>query len=308
MKALHLIPILIILSSLLSCKSGNSYAPAAAADSTMVDNSKVAADSSASPVSSSAAVVNKKDAERKFVRTADLRFKVKSVVKATYDIEDVVNRQGGFVTYTNLASTVDNTSSTQVSEDSTLETTFYNVTNTMTIRVPNDKLDTTLKEIAKNVDYLDYRIIKADDVALQLLSNELTQKRAAKNETRVANAIDTKGKKLGDITDAEESLVNKQEAADNARIANLMLLDQVSFSTITINIYQQQTLKRELICNNKSTKEYEPTFGVKIFESLQFGWDMLETIIVSILKLWGLILLALVAYIIYRKYGHKDKK
>ena len=308
MKALHLIPILIILSSLLSCKSGNSYAPAAAADSTMVDNSKVAADSSASPVSSSAAVVNKKDAERKFVRTADLRFKVKSVVKATYDIEDVVNRQGGFVTYTNLASTVDNTSSTQVSEDSTLETTFYNVTNTMTIRVPNDKLDTTLKEIAKNVDYLDYRIIKADDVALQLLSNELTQKRAAKNETRVANAIDTKGKKLGDITDAEESLVNKQEAADNARIANLTLLDQVSFSTITINIYQRQTLKRELICNNKSTKEYEPTFGVKIFESLQFGWDMLETIIVSILKLWGLILLALVAYIIYRKYGHKDKK
>ena len=308
MKALHLIPILIILSSLLSCKSGNSYAPAAAADSTMVDNSKVAADSSASPVSSSAAVVNKKDAERKFVRTADLRFKVKSVVKATYDIEDVVNRQGGFVTYTNLASTVDNTSSTQVSEDSTLETTFYNVTNTMTIRVPNDKLDTTLKEIAKNVDYLDYRIIKADDVALQLLSNELTQKRAAKNETRVANAIDTKGKKLGDITDAEESLVNKQEAADNARIANLTLLDQVSFSTITINIYQRQTLKRELICNNKSTKEYEPTFGVKIFESLQFGWDMLETIIVSILKLWGLILLALVAYITYRKYGHKDKK
>ena len=307
MKALPIIPIFVVLFSFFSCKSGNSYAPTAA-DSSTVDLSKVAMDSSAAPISSTAAVVSKKDAERKFVRTADLKFKVKSVVKATYDIEDVVNREGGFVTNTNLASNIDNTTNTQVSEDSTLETTFYNVTNMMTIRVPNNKLDTTLKEIAKNVDYLDYRIIKADDVALQLLANELTQKRAAKNETRVANAIDTKGKKLGDITTAEETLASKQEAADNAKIANLSLLDQVSFSTITLNIYQRQTIKRELICNNKSTKEYEPGFGIKIVESLQSGWDMLETIIVSIVKLWGIILLLLVAYLIYRKFGRKVKK
>ena len=307
MKALPIIPIFVVLFSFLSCKSGNSYAPSTA-DSTKIEYSKVVTDSTSIPVSSSAAIVSKKDAERKFVRTADLKFKVKSVVKATYDIEDVVNNQGGFVTFTNLASTIDNTSNTQVSEDSTLETTFYNVTNTMTIRVPNNKLDTTLKEIAKNVDYLDYRIIKADDVALQLLSNELTQKRATKNEARVANAIDTKGKKLGEIKDAETTLVNKQEASDNAKIANLSLLDQVSFSTITINIYQRQTLKRELICNNKSTKEYEPNFGIKVMESLQYGWDMLETIIVSMTKIWSLILLGLITYLIYRKYGRKIKK
>ncbi len=307
MKALPIIPIFVVFFSFFSCKSGNSYAPSTA-DSTKVDNYKTATDSVESPVSSSAAVVSKKDTERKFVRTADLKFKVKDVAKATYYIEDVVNRQGGFVTYTNLVSTIDNTSSTQVSEDSTLETTFYNVTNTMTIRVPNNKLDSTLKEIAKNIDYLDYRIIKADDVALQLLSNELTQKRVAKNEARVANAIDTKGKKLAETTTAEETLLSKQEASDNAKIANLSLQDQVSFSTITINIYQKQTLKRELICNNKSTKEYEPNFGIKVYQSLQFGWDMLETIIVSIVRLWGLILLALIAYLIYRKYGRKAKK
>ena len=306
MKALPIIPIFVVLFSLFSCKSGNSYAPAA--DSTKVDNYKTATDSVDSPVSSSTAVVGKKEAERKFVRTADLKFKVKDVAKATYYIEDVVNRQGGFVTYTNLSSTIDNTSSTQVSEDSTLETTFYNVTNTMTIRVPNSKLDSTLKEIAKNIDYLDYRIIKADDVALQLLSNELTQKRVAKNVAREASAIDTKGKKLAETTTAEETLLSKQEASDNARIANLSLQDQVSFSTITINIYQKQTLKRELICNNKSTKEYEPNFGIKVYQSLQFGWDMLETIIVSIVRLWGLILLALIAYLIYRKYARKAKK
>ena len=145
-------------------------------------------------------------------------------------------------------------------------------------------------------------------MALQLLANDLTQKRAAKHEARIEKAIDTKGKKLNDVTDAEETLLNKQEAADNARVANLSLLDQVNFSTITLNIYQKQTIKRELIYNNKSTKEYEPNLGIKLFESLKVGWDVLETVIVSIVKLWGLILLALIGYFIYRKYVRKTTK
>ena len=303
MKLLSTLSIAIVFLLIAACKSGNSKESAYAADST-----KVSFDAAYSNVSSSAAVISKKDSSRKFVRTADLKFKVKSVVKSSYDIEDIVNRQGGFVTLTNLASNVDNVSNAQVSEDSTLETTYYNVTNTITIRVPNNKLDTTLKEIARNIDYLDYRIIKADDVALQILSNELTQKRAAKNETRLANAIDSKGKKLNETSAAEEVLLSKQEAADNAKIANLSLLDQVNFSTININIYQRQTQKREMICTNKSTKEYEPNFGIKILSSLTFGWDILESFIVFVVKLWGLFLLGLIAFLVYRTYLKKQKK
>lgn len=303
MKLLSTLSIAIVFLLIAACKSGNSKESAYAADST-----KVSFDAAYSNVSSSAAVISKKDSSRKFVRTADLKFKVKSVVKSSYDIEDIVNRQGGFVTLTNLASNVDNVSNAQVSEDSTLETTYYNVTNTITIRVPNNKLDTTLKEIARNIDYLDYRIIKADDVALQILSNELTQKRAAKNETRLANAIDSKGKKLNETSAAEEVLLSKQEAADNAKIANLSLLDQVNFSTININIYQRQTQKREMICTNKSTKEYEPNFGIKILSSLTYGWDILESFIVFVVKLWGLFLLGLIAFLVYRTYLKKQKK
>lgn len=304
MKPSHFILTVIVLFFVEGC----GYGSGSPNGSYTGDTTKASYDSSTTPLSSLAAVVNKNDPARKFVRTADIKFKVKSVVRSTYDIEDVVNRQGGFVTYTNLASSVDNVSNTAVSEDSMLETTSYNVTNTMTIRVPNDKLDTTLKEIAKNVDCLDHRIIKADDVALQMLSNELAQKRAAGNETRLANDIDTKGKKLAETTTAEETLSDKKEAADNAKIANLSLLDKVSLSTVNLDIYQRETTKMELISNNKSTTAYEPNFGTKILGSLKYGWDILEAIIVSIAKLWGLMLLALIAYFIYRKYGRRVKK
>jgi len=86
------------------------------------------------------------------------------------------------VTYSNLQSTINDKISTKISQDSTLETTKYQVENTITLRVPQQNMDTVVKEIAKEIDYLDYRLIKADDVALRLLSNELLQKRSATSE------------------------------------------------------------------------------------------------------------------------------
>ena len=271
--------------------------------------SKAAADTSANAfISSTAAVEKNKDTTRKFIRTADLKFKVRSVIKSTYNIEDITAKQGGFVIFTKLASNLDYTNTVPVSADSSLETTYYTVNNTITLRVPNTKLDSTLKLISMNIEYLDYRVIKAEDVALQILSNNLTQRRAAKNEERLTNAIDSKGKKLKETTSAEEMVVSKQEQADNAKIANLSLTDQIKFSTINLTIYQRQTVKRELIPNNKNIDAYEPGFGSKIVESIKFGWTILETIFIFLTRLWGVFLIGIVAYLVYRFIKNKQQK
>ena len=259
-------------------------------------------------ISSLAAIETNKNSDRKFVRTVELRFKVENVIKATYRIEDIASQHGGFVTYTNLNSTIDNVNTTKISADSSLETTYFTVLNSMTIRVPNTKLDTTLKDIAKHIDYLDYRIIKADDVALQILSNDLTQKRSTKTEKRLADAIDTRGKKLNETVQSEEILSNKQEQSDNAKIANLSLNDRINFSTITLSIYQRQEIKRELISNHQNIKAYEPSFGKKIIESLTSGWEILEVVILFLLNLWGLILAAVLVFLLYRYVAPKLKK
>ena len=139
-------------------------------------------------MSSSAAKVNK-DSTRKFVRTAEMKFKVKDVRKATFSIEDIIARHDGFVTYTNLNSTVDYKTYTAMSPDSMLETWFYTVANDMVVRIPNTTLDTTLKEIARHIDYLDYRVIKAEDVTLNMLSNQLMQMRLKSHTTRKSDKL-----------------------------------------------------------------------------------------------------------------------
>ena len=239
--------------------------------------------------------------KRKLIRTADIKFKVKSVVQSTNLIENTTRKWGGLVTYSNLQSTINDQISTKVSQDSTLETTKYKVENTITLRVPQQNMDTVVKEIAKEINYLDYRLIKADDVALRLLSNELLQKRSATNEKRMANAIDTKGKKINDIMNAETQLENKKAQSDSSAIENLSLQDQINYSTITLQLYQREVVKQELVANEKQGYHFEPAIGIQILDALQSGWFHLLSLVVFLLKLWWLALIGLVIYLIFKK-------
>lgn len=268
------------------------------------DYSENVATDSTSVVSSSTAVENK-NSNRKFVRTADVKFKVKNVAKSTYAIEDATTKFGGFVTYTNLQSNIHNEDRTKVSQDSTLVTTKYKVDNNITIRVPNTKMDTVIKTIAKQIHFLDYRIIKADDVSLQMLSNQLAQKRSNSSEKRLENAIDSKGKKLNQVVKAEETLDSKKEQNDASKLQNLSLQDQVNFSTLTLNIYQDESIKQEMVANEKSINAYRPNIGLQIWDSVKTGWFMLEHIIAFVVVLWPFVLIGFLGFLGYKKFLKK---
>lgn len=253
-------------------------------------------------VSSSAAVVNKADTTHKFIRTADVKCRVKSVIKSTVVIEDFVIKQNGFVTLSNLTQDVSRHTVVPVTQDSSLETTYYVAKNDLIIRVPNLKLDTFLKQVATQIDFLDYRIIKANDVGLQMLENKLTEQRLKKHEERLTKAIDDKGKKLIETSVAEENVLSKQEQADNATLSNLNLNDQINYSTVSIQLYQKETIKRELVENEKNTKAYEPSLAQKATEALLSGWNILAAILLFLVNAWPFVLAGLVAFVVYRKY------
>lgn len=287
---------LVIIALLFSCKKADSTSTADIA------NYEPTADSTA--VSSSAAV-EKKDSKQKFIRTADIKFKVKNVVKSTYAIENAVAKFGGFVTYTNLQSNIHDQIKTKISQDSTLETTKFSVENNITIRVPNTQLDTVIKSIARQIDFLDFRVIKADDVSLKLLANQLSQKRSSANEKRVEKAIDTKGKKINDIMEAENALASQKEANDNKTIDHLSMQDQVNFSTVTLQLYQNETIKQEITAGEKDAAYYKPNLGIQIIDSLKSGWYILQSILVFFINLWPFILLSLGGFFLYKRYLKK---
>jgi len=269
------------------------------ADIKQVEEKSVSGNQSPSPetyISSFAALENPNDTTRKMIRTADIKFKVKDVIKTTYNIEDIVVKHNGFVENTNLTSQIDRTKETTVKEDSTLLTIYYTVINTVVLRVPNTQLDTTLKEIAQFVEFMDYRNISAKDVTLDLLSKKLEQNRLARYDSRMKNAIDNKGKRLDDVSNAEENIFNKQTQADEAKLANLQILDKIKFSTITLSLYQNQSIKYEVIAKEKEIKPYSTPFSDRFIDALKFGWSIIVEICLFIVNIWTLILAGVLVF------------
>ncbi|HNW97910.1 MAG TPA: DUF4349 domain-containing protein [Bacteroidales bacterium] len=259
-------------------------------------------------MSSSAAVDNPKDTTHKFIRTADIKFRVKDVIKSTYKIEEIVKHFDGFVTSTSLSSNVEKTNVIPVRNDSSLETTYYTVQNSMVLRVPNYNLDTTLKSLAKLVDFMDYRNINAEDIAMKILENKLAQKRNQKYISNVDAASQTKSKDATETVNTQERLLDKEAAADRALLNNLTIADKIKYSTISLLIYQRQSIRSELIANEKNISAYEPGLGTKLLNALKFGWDMFMALIVFLIKLWALFLFAIIAYLIYKVLRRLWKK
>lgn len=243
--------------------------------------------------------------QRKFIRTADLKFKVKNVTKSTDAIENTARKYGGFVAVSHLESTINQELSTKISQDSTLETTKYTVENNITLRVPNTQFDTVVKTIAKEIAFLDSRNIKADDVALQLLSNEMAQRRSSAHQKRLENAIDTKGKKLNQIVDSETKVNETFAEHDAKKIEHLALQDQVNFSTITLHIYQRETIKQAVVANEKDAHDYQPQLGLQLLDAVKSGWYILESLLVFIVQIWSLILLGVLIFLFFKRYFRK---
>lgn len=288
MRSLTLLMVIFIVSS---CKKSETFAE---------DINSVPADT----ISSSAAV-EKEGSDRKFIRTADLKFKVKNVTQSTYAIENITNKFDGFVTYTNLQTNINERFDTKISSDSTLETTRFNVENNITIRVPNKRLDTVIKSIAKQIDFLDYRIIKADDVSLKMISNQLSQKRGSENVKRIEKTIDTKGKKINDVINAENNLASQKEQNDNSKLENLSIQDQINFSTLNIYIYQRDSVKQEMNANSKDYNDYKPNIGIRLIDALKTGWYILIEIVVFVFQIWWLFFIFIGSYLFYKKFVKK---
>ncbi|MBK6522375.1 MAG: DUF4349 domain-containing protein [Sphingobacteriaceae bacterium] len=243
-------------------------------------------------VNSSASRIGKIDSIKKFIRTADIKFKVKNVEKSTYKIEDIINHFDGFVINTNLNCRVNYTESHRIKEDSVLERKHFVVENSITFRVPKFLLDTTLKQIVSQIDFLDHRIITAEDVSFAALKNKMHQKRFGRYQKRITQATDRSGK-TNAVVNAENGLYEKEELADNSELNDMVLNDKVEYATVTMYIYQDEKVRNDMVFSQPHFDSYRPSFGSEFVKSLKFGWRLVEEIFLLIVKLWPIILIGI---------------
>lgn len=242
---------------------------------------------------------------RVFLRTADIRCSVKDVRQATADIERIVRKQNGFITYTNLSGTKVNEGAVQITSDSLVQISTVSVVNEITLRVPNEKLDSTLMEINGLVDFLDNRLIKADDVKLQILSAQLSTKRNDTHIKKMNAAIEQQGKKLPETMEALENLAQEKSTNDMQTINLLSLNDQVNYSTVKLSIYQDEKKEYRKMALVPFIEPYTPSFTDKLQVASLKGLEVLQTIALFFVAIWPFFLLGGLVYYLVKFINRK---
>ena len=243
---------------------------------------------------------------KQFIMTAETKFLVNNVRVASERIEDLAAKYSGYITLSELKNQESDFSRNEISRDSVVISKMIVVENQIVLRVPNEKIDSLVREINKLILFLDYRTVKMDDISFTLLSNQKATERLKNYDARQKKHIDAKQNKLRETTNAEENVLNRQTQADNLQVENLALADQIKYCTLTLFIYQKPVLYKETQVQLNSDS-FRAGFFSRVIEAMSEGWIMFEAFLVMIFRIWWLFVLALVGYFGYRLLS-KPKK
>ncbi len=237
--------------------------------------------------------------DRKFVRTAETKCKVKNVQKATRNLEELAVKYKGFITNGNFQSQIVNQFNKPATNDSVLNVKIVQVIHDLTMRVPNVAFDSLLRDVQKMADFVDYRIVRANDVNLQIMAKALFI-------DRFKNYENNYNKMYGSNTVyGQDHLLGNQTNTDQQKIDKLRLEDEVNYSTIQINLYQKEYAYQEMAINLDKIV-YQPSFITRLANALYEGWQTVENAFLSAMSIWFFWIILALGFFAWRKLSAND--
>jgi len=194
---------------------------------------------------STTAGVSKKVAETpatppQLIKKAELSVVVKSIDATTKSVTNIVEQQqGDILGFQN-----------QKHPDSSVRQTAY-----VEIRVPQERLETTLEALAK-LGTVENRSLKAEDVTEQLVDSEARLRNLRKSEEMVLKIMERSGS-VGDVLKASQELSNIRESIERIDAQLKSLRNQVAYSTISLTLQAAVSAQQTP----------EPSLGLRVQET-----------------------------------------
>ncbi|HYD21911.1 MAG TPA: DUF4349 domain-containing protein [Flavipsychrobacter sp.] len=232
---------------------------------------------------------------RKMIRTADLHCRVDDVFAASTQLESLVKASGGIVEESKMTNQSTGSRNIYHTADSIKKVEVYTSTAHLVLRVPVAALDTVLKTIPAISTFVESRTLAQEDVTLRYLNNSL--KNEVRTDTRDPMAL---AKKSGEAIEAAEYLAGTNERSIDRRIENLQLLDEVNYTTITVDLHQPERVNTAVVIN--ADRLTEIAYGIQLMLAFSKGWQAIKGLFVVMITLWPLWIVAVTALLAYRRF------
>lgn len=217
----------------------------------------------------------------KLVKTAELRFKVKSVIKSSEDISGLTGKYKGMVMHHQMNSQAERSNDVRLSSDSIMRVTSLSTSADMVVKVPSEKLEAYMTEVSRMGIYVSLRQMDIEDKTLDYLSNKL--KLSARKELI---SKQKNGKIV--IKHPEDVLALNDDMVDH-QIDNQRVNEAVKYSVVSLYLYQSNAITKEVIANDDPSAYVLP-FTSRIGMALANGWYIFKEILIVTANLWVIIL------------------
>lgn len=219
-------------------------------------------------------------AQQKIIYTASARARVENLDSALARVTRMVTSSGGFL-------------SSQHRSNSSYEHSAQ-----LSIRLPADQLNGTLDFLKTISAGIDYQNLDSRDVTAQWLDLESRLQTKRDVRDRYIDILRNRAQKVEDILNAEDKIRVITEEIEAKEGQLRYLRDQVSLSTLTLELYE--------------TVEYRPTgetytrgFGSQFVDSLAYGWELVQDLLLGIVAVWPLLILGVLGVWIFRRWRRK---
>ncbi|WP_294206619.1 DUF4349 domain-containing protein [uncultured Chryseobacterium sp.] len=278
----------VLLLGLYSCKKGEAVGKDYEASATADSAAALTSDSI-----SSVATMNVKD--KQFVKTADVNMEVQDVYETTISIEKTVQEMGGFVTNSNLQSSVLSEETYNTSDKDAMLVKKYQTENSMKVRIPTHNLGEFLSLINQKKLFLNSRSISAEDVTAGIQYAALERKRMKTTADHISELKSSKDKvKLSDENMSEDNI---------RQLANMDITDRLKYSTVDIFIKEPKLRISEISVTNTAhtDNKYRISFIYSMKNAFAEGYYLIQEIVVLLVTIWPLWMIALLIFIFIKR-------
>lgn len=172
---------------------------------------------------------------------------------------------------------------------------------TITVRVPSAALSLIEQTIDQQTVYLNYRTATTEDVTQEYIDIETRLKTKKEVLTRYINVLRNQAKNVKDVLEAEGQIRVLQEEIEVQEGRLRYLKNQISYSTIQLEFYQESTIKTDPNVIKRS-------FFSDIIDAFVNGWNGILHLIVGLVALWPLLIIFTIIVVLLRRLYKRWKK
>jgi len=211
------------------------------------------------------------------IRIVEYKAKVPSVFTCMTKLSYITSKYGGYVSSDQLKNVKLAKTSKKVKEDSSILITQYCTSNTILLRIPHFFMDTALKEINENLEFIDYKYSKVNDSLIGIYT---------------ANSY------LQQFNQSSSENVSLQKWGSQFNYDDLIEEYTNNYGAIILSIYQNPELKIEKFGFPKLMDEYKTPFLVQTRVELGQGLKLIGKTWFFTLRYWPIIALLLLIIIV----------